>query len=205
MAKKRHVGTTRLSRADWIAAGQAVLCEAGIAGLRLSALTGRLAASTGSFYHHFRDMEAYLTALARQFTRADVKRILDRAALGASGPMSRIRRLAAISLSGTIFPLDRAMRVWATSDPRAAASVEAAEKLVLAFLTDAFRELGFASDDAVLRAHLLLSANVALIGAFRLGGDRELFKRSLELLTRDAPALRASATRPPAALAALKP
>jgi AcrR family transcriptional regulator len=194
-------GAARLNRTDWIAAGQGVLCEAGIAGLRLSALTRRLGASTGSFYHHFEDMDAYLAVLARQFTRADVRRILDRAAQGASGPLSRIRRLAAISLSSRIFPLDRAMRVWATSDRRAAASVKAAEKLVLAFLTDAFRELGFSPGDAALRAHLLLSANVALIGAFRLTGDRAFFERSLDLLTRDAPARAAGATRPPAASA----
>jgi AcrR family transcriptional regulator len=186
----------RLSQADWIAAGQAVLCEVGIAGLRLSVLTKRLRVSTGSFYHHFADIEAYLAALASHFSRADVKRILDRAAAGASSPLSRIRRLAAISLDSTIFQLDRAMRVWATSDPRAAASIKASETLVLAFLTDAFIDLGFAPADAALRAHLLLSANVALIGAFRLSGNRELFKRSLELLSRDAPALAHSARTP---------
>jgi AcrR family transcriptional regulator len=179
----------RLGRDDWIAAGQAVLCEAGIAGLRLSALTRRLHVSTGSFYHHFADMEDYLAALARHFSRGDVKRILERAASGATGPLSRIRRLAAISLNSTIFQLDRAMRIWATSDRRAMASVKASEKLVLAYLTDAFAELGFAPADAALRAHLLLSANVALIGAFRLEGNRALFEQSLDLLTRDAPAL----------------
>jgi AcrR family transcriptional regulator len=166
-----------------------VLCEVGIAGLRLSVLTRRLHVSTGSFYHHFVDMEGYLAALASHFSQDDVRLILERAAAGATGPLSRIRRLAAISLDSTIFRLDRAMRVWATSDSRAAASIKASERLVLAFLVDAFAELGFVAEDAALRAHLLLSANVALIGEFRLSGDRELFKRSLELLSRDAPAL----------------
>ena len=179
----------RLHRDDWIAADQAVLCEVGIAGLRLSVLTRRLHVSTGSFYHHFAHMEDYLAALASHFSQDDVRLILERAAAGATGPLSRIRRLAAISLDSTIFRLDRAMRVWATSDSRAAASIKASERLVLAFLVDAFAELGFVAEDAALRAHLLLSANVALIGEFRLSGDRELFKRSLELLSRDAPAL----------------
>jgi len=183
--------TARLGRDDWIAAGQAVLCEAGIAGLKLQALTRRLRVSTGSFYHHFVDMEDYLSALASHFSQADVRSILERAAAGATGPLSRVRRLAAISLDSPIFRLDRAMRVWATSDRRAATSVKASERLVLAFLVDAFRELGFVQDDAELRAHLLLSANVALIGDFRLHGDRELFKRSLEFLSRDAPVLSA--------------
>ena len=131
----------------------------------------------------------YLAALASHFSRADVRSILKRATAGARGPLSRIRRLAAISLDSPIFRLDRAMRVWATSDRRAAASVKAAERLVLAFLVEAFEELGFARDDAALRAHLLLSANVALIGDFSLHGDRALFKGSLEFLSRNAPAL----------------
>ena len=147
-------------------------------------MTRRLRVSTGSFYHHFIDMDDYLAALARHFSEADVRSILERAAAGAGGPLSRIRRLAAISLDSPIFRLDRAMRVWATSDRRAAASIKASERLVLAFLTDAFTDLGFARGDAALRAHLLLSANVALIGDFRLHGDRELFTRSLELLSR---------------------
>ncbi|MFO1162175.1 MAG: TetR/AcrR family transcriptional regulator [Reyranellaceae bacterium] len=202
-AKPTSRRASRLSRDDWIAAGQAVLCEAGIAGLRLSVLTRRLHVSTGSFYHHFDDMEAYLAALARHFSRDDVKRILERAASGATGPLSRIRRLAAISLNSTIFQLDRAMRIWATSDRRAMASVKTSEKLVLDYLTEAFAELGFVQADAALRAHLLLSANVALIGAFQLDGNRTLFEQSLDLLTRDAPALagasRERATRRPSA------
>jgi len=112
-------GNGRLSRGDWIAAGQAVLCEVGIAGLRLSVLTRRLRVSTGSFYHHFTDMEDYLAALASHFSQADVRQILERATAGAT------------------------------------------ERL---------------SEDAALRAHLVLSANVALIGDFRLSGDCELFK-----------------------------
>ena len=77
-------GNGRLSRDDWIAAGQAVLCDVGIAGLRLSVLTRRLRVSTGSFYHHFVDMEDYLTALARHFSEADVRSILERARAGAA-------------------------------------------------------------------------------------------------------------------------
>src|SRR5712671_4995950 len=117
-------GNGRLSRGDWIAAGQAVLCEVGIAGLKLSVLTRRLRVSTGSFYHHFTDMEDYLAAWASHFSQADVRQILERATAGATGPLPRIRRLAAISLDSTIFRLDRAMRVWATSDPRSAASIK---------------------------------------------------------------------------------
>lgn len=83
-------------------------------------------------------MEDYLAALASHSSQADVQQILERATAGATGPLSRIRRLAAISFDSTIFRLDRAMRVWGTSDPRAAASIKASKRLVLAFLVDAF-------------------------------------------------------------------
>jgi hypothetical protein len=42
---------------------------------------------------------------------------------------------------------------------------------VPAFLTGAYVDLGFTPADAALRADLLLSVNVALIGAFWLSGD----------------------------------
>jgi hypothetical protein len=57
-------------------------------------------------------MEDYLAALASHSSQADVQKILERATAVATGPLSRIRRLAAISFDSTIFRLDRAMRVW---------------------------------------------------------------------------------------------
>jgi len=180
----------RLNRLDWLEAGQAILCEHGIAGLKLAALTRRLHVSTGSFYHHFPDFEAYLNAVADHYTADQVRDALRRAAEGTADPLGRLRRIRTISLKTRLFQLDSAMRVWAATDARAAATMRSAERIVLEFVAQAFRDLGYARDEAALRARLLLSANVARIEAAVPPAGKRFFKEALALLTRDAPALR---------------
>src|SRR3546814_19864367 len=74
--------------------------------------------------------------------------------------MVRIRHLASRSLKSSLFALDRAMRVWSASDPRAASSVKQAEKIVLDFIADAFEHIGFGRKEARTRARILLTAAI---------------------------------------------
>ncbi len=174
----------RLSGVDWIEAGQDILREQGIAGVKLSALTARLGVSTGSFYHHFSDFEDYLGAVARHFSADRVRPGLEQTMVGNPDPITRIQRLAKLSLQERTFELDHAMRIWATMDPRAAATVSESESLVLPFLAQAFRDLGFEAGEAEVRARILLSVNVAPLLVFDKESRREFFKRALETLTR---------------------
>ena len=180
---QRRAGNGRLGRGDWVRAGQDVLREDGIAGLKLSALTARLGVSTGSFYYHFADFEDYLGAVAESFSAERVRGLIDRTMAGAPDPLSRICRLAKLSLEDKTFELDKAMRVWATMDPRAAVTVARSEKAVLAFLSDAFEDLGFAREEASLRARILLSVNIARLLTADGRTRRHFFKRALEILT----------------------
>ena len=175
----------RLSRLDWLEAGQAILCENGIAGLKLAALTKRLRVSTGSFYHHFTDFEAYLSALADHFTADQVRDALRQAA--DADPLVRMRRIRSLSIKTRLFQLDSAMRVWAATDARAATTMRNAERIVLTFLAEAFRDLGYPRHEAALRARILLSTNVARIEAASPPAGKRFFKETLAFLTRDAP------------------
>ena len=154
----------RLSRAHWIDAGEAVLCESGITGVKLATLTERLGVSIGSFYHHFTSFEHYLGELADNYSVERVRHELELASAGDLSPLDRIQRLRTVSNQLGTFELDRAMRVWATIDPRAEKTLRKAETLVLAFLRQAFCEMGFAEADALLRARILLSVNVVAVG-----------------------------------------
>jgi AcrR family transcriptional regulator len=146
-----------LSRVDWMAAGQALLCDEGIAGMRLKKLTERLSVSTGSFYHHFVDMDDYLAALAAHFRDDQVRALVDSLNSHYRDPKERMRQLAIHSLKSGLFELDMAMRIWATSDARAKASIQASEQVVLQFLGKAFCDAGFEPHEANLRAKVLLS------------------------------------------------
>jgi AcrR family transcriptional regulator len=183
VATVQRAANSRLSRRDWILAGQEMLRECGVSGVKLAPLTRRLSVSTGSFYHHFSDFDAYLGAIAEAFSIDRVQGLLNRARAAGDDPVGRIRALAQLSLEDHTFELDRAMRIWATMDQRAEITVRKAEELVLAFLTEAFRDLGFAAGEARLRAGILLSVNIMPLSILDPKLRRSFFKGALRLLT----------------------
>lgn len=200
--KPARASRERLSATDWMEAGQALLREQGISAIKLAALTRRLGVSTGSFYHHFSDFEQYLGALADHYTAEKVRRDLDSVTSGGQvGPVERLQRLARRSLQAGTFELDRAMRIWATMDPRARAAVQRGEALVLAFVEGAFRDMGFDPAEAALRARVLLSVNVAPLVHASEQSRADFFRGCLRLLIEDAPgapgAAKAPARTPP--------
>lgn len=175
----------RLNRRDWILEGQEVLRAHGVSGLKLAPLTRRLGVSTGSFYHHFSDFNEYLGAVAEAYSLDRVQGLLARARAEGVDPVGRIRVLAKLSVQDHTFDLDRAMRIWATMDPRAQVTMRRAEDLVLGFLTDAFCDLGFKQAEASLRAGVLLSVNIMPLSIEDPKKRRAFFKGALRLLTED--------------------
>lgn len=187
-ARRMHgKGEKPLTREDWMQAGQALLCQGGIAGMRLSRLTEKLGVSTGSFYHHFEDMEDFLGALANYYSTDQLETLIAMVVADTSDPLRQIRLIGSESRRGGLCALDAAMRVWASSDPRAASSLRRSERLVMKFLTDAFQRLGFDAEQGALRARMLLSVNIAdFAGMSKL--EALLFQeQALGLLLRDAP------------------
>jgi len=181
-APPRRVNDGRLSRKDWIRAGQDMLRTQGISGLKLSSLTASLGVSTGSFYHHFSDYEEFLGAVAEYFTTDRVQGVIDQTMVENLDPVTRIRRLAKLSLEDHTFELDAAMRIWATMDERAAVTVARSEKVVLGFLAQAFEDLGFPPAEASLRASILLSVNISHLLTSTEKSRRGFFRRALEIL-----------------------
>ena len=154
--------------------------------MKLAALTRRLGVSTGSFYHHFPDFETYLGELAENFSVDRVIRDINVAnATPGATPVERMVALGRQSLNAGTFDLDRAMRIWGTMDERALTAIRRSEALVLGFITDAFAEMGFDRDQAVLRARILLSANVTPLQAPGHMSHGEFVRACLRVLVAD--------------------
>ena len=147
------------SRTDWLVAGQQLLRAGGPDAVRLAALTESLSVTTGSFYHHWSNMDAYLDALADYFGAEQLEEGL--ALARATHPMERLRRLAGLAWDRRMSALDRAMRSWATGNRRAASAVQRADRVLLEFVETAFLDLGFERQEARVRACVLFSAGVA--------------------------------------------
>jgi AcrR family transcriptional regulator len=190
----------KLTRDDWLKAGQAVLRQTGIASLKLQTLTEKLHVSTGSFYHHFNDFDDYLAQLARHFDVEEVKQVAEAARKAGGTPIERIRRIGQITLKVGLFRLDAAMRVWASHDKRAEAAVRRAEKVGLDYITDAFRDMGFDNETAAFRAKILLSVNVARVHFDPQLSNNIFPDEVLAYLTKDAPAPEGKRTARMAAL-----
>jgi AcrR family transcriptional regulator len=152
----------RLSRQDWLGAGQRVLREDGFPGLKIARLTAALDVTIGSFYHHFTDFPSYLQALADSYGSDSPKEAF--AMVAHLPPRERILRLDELAEDLDIPRLDRAMRIWAQSNPGAAAAVERLDHAFLQFLASAFRDMGFRGPDARTRA----------LAVFAAGAGREI-------------------------------
>jgi AcrR family transcriptional regulator len=169
-----------LTQADWLLAGQDLLRAGGVRAVKLAAMTSALGVTTGSFYHHFEDMSAYLNELADYWGETQPAETLPTISDGP--PLRRLAALEQLHRANDMERLDRAMRVWAHDDPRAQAAVGKADKRLLEFLERAFVDLGFEREDARARALLMFSAGAANVyPSWRVDGAAR--RRMLAVLT----------------------
>lgn len=151
---------TDLAPRDWLEIGQALLKSGGLRALKLRSLADALGASTGSFYHHFKDFDGYQAALADYFADAQIDAALARFARLPVPPVERIRAFADHVRKHDIAQLALAMRAWAKSDARAASAIRHHDDKVMAFLSGQLVAHGFTPVEAGIRAFALLAAGL---------------------------------------------
>jgi AcrR family transcriptional regulator len=180
--------STRLSVNDWVTAGLELLAEEGIGGVKIQKLCERLGVTKGSFYWHFTDLDAFLGAMAKYYedgarifkdrftemARVDAKKTLNDSIVG--------------SFDIRAGRLERAMRDWSRSDPRAHNAIRASDDLAFAAIKESFELLGFTDKEADIRAKTLFYAGVGFgdVGP-RIGDQRDprgQLAAMMELLTR---------------------
>ncbi|WP_419808243.1 TetR/AcrR family transcriptional regulator [Sphingomonas sp.] len=149
----------------WLEAGQTLLRRGGLRALKLRPLADELGVSTGSFYHHFTDFDAYQGRLADYWAAGQVHELLDAIARAEPDPVGRIRRLAQVVRRRGLSRLSIAMRAWADSDPRAARAVERHDAVMLGFLTDCLIEAGVEQAEAAVRGYALMTLGLAKVHA----------------------------------------
>ena len=180
--------TAPLGRRDWLEAGQRLLLVSGVGGLKLRALAGSLGISTGSFYHHFSDFDAYLVALAKYYSGEQLAANIATVLREAHTPYDRIVRASQVAREVALPELMVAMRAWARRDARVAPEVRALEQGLMDFLARCFVELGFQHDQALVRAFVMLSAASSEV-ALPPGDKHRLGESIIDLVCDGAPAL----------------
>jgi hypothetical protein len=118
MASARGPVGNRLSMAEWIKAGYAILAAEGMKALKIDRLYGQPGVTKGSFHRHFDGMPSYRTALVELWAelRDEDRRHIDD--MGTIPPRERLSVMMTSLVSPRHWTLERAMREWARSTDR---------------------------------------------------------------------------------------
>lgn len=167
-----------LAPRDWLEIGLSSLKTGGLRALKLRSLALALGASTGSFYHHFKDFDGYHAALAGYFVEAHIDPLVATLTESDLPPVERIRAFADHVRDHDMAQLALAMRAWARSDARAAAAIRAHDDKVMAFLVKQLTAHGFDPVEAGIRAYALLAIGLSEVHPDE-AIDRDVLRRGL--------------------------
>lgn len=152
----------RLTTEDWERAALDALAEGGLAAVAVEPLARHLGVTKGSFYWHFANREALLTAALSRWEHQNTEAIIAQLE-GLDNPRDRLRRLfAEVTRLGPAGDLHAAISA-AASDPLVRPTVERVSARRLAFLEASYRALGMTPAQARHRAVLAYSAYLGLL------------------------------------------
>jgi len=178
--------SNRLDKNDWIRAGLKTLSREGIDAVRIEPLASKLNVTKGSFYWHFKDRKALLSAMLAFWKREATHAIIDEVEQRGGPARTRLRTLFEIVLLSD-GKLELAIRAWATTDKTVAGAVRTIDRKRIGYTEQLFHDLGFSSVEATARAHL---AYRSLIGQYAMGhsqpgiGPKAHFDAVFAMLTR---------------------
>ena len=167
----------RLNRQRWLDAGLEQVAAQGPGGVRIMQIAQQLGVTKGSFYWHFRDLAGFQEALLQEWESSRTQQLIARVEGTAADPIAKLRTLMAATI-GSDMRLAQAVRVWATTDPVAAAAVARVDHERLTYLAGLLREVGWAKADATTLSHW---AYCGLLGHLSMRAPR-LTTRQLELV-----------------------
>lgn len=165
-------GRTRLSAKDWELAALESIAEQGVRALAVEALARKLGVTKGSFYWHFRNREALLTAALERWEHhgaAEVIVPIERIADPRQRLPALFRRVSHQLQTHRVY----AALLKALDDPHVVAVMARASKRRMQFLTTIYREAGLTPPAALNRARLTYAAYVGFLQLnFTLGLPR---------------------------------
>lgn len=144
--------TRKLSRADWIKHATRTLTEKGHGALRAQPLARSLGVSRGSFYWHFRDVEALESAVLENWSMRSTEIVIRR--LGKDAPAAQRLKTLIRQAFDSDTRLERAIRSWALTNRNAGAAVAAVDRRRTGYIEDLLREIGV--PDPALRSRALM-------------------------------------------------
>jgi AcrR family transcriptional regulator len=148
----------RLDASAWVSCALKVLAERGIEGVRVEELAKQLKVTKGSFYWHFADRPALLTAMLEQWRRLATLGIIDRYESTHEPAPKRLARLLRLQFDAKHAEIgaeiELSVRLWGRHDSRAAQVLQEIDELRLRYIRKLIEESGIKPDVARARAVL---------------------------------------------------
>ena len=124
----------------WLTEGIAVLGKDGFSRITINNLCQRLQITKGSFYHHFRSIDGYISSLMRHWLEKNTSSIISQTKQAESAIKEK-RLLYQLTLDIN-HKAEQNIRAWSYSHPIVKEYVEKADHLRLNFLTEIRIKMG---------------------------------------------------------------
>lgn len=172
----------RGTEAGWTEAAYELLIEGGVEAVKIQPLARRLKLSRTSFYWHFADRDALLSALVRRWQDKNTGNLIRQTELPAPTIASAVLNLFDCWITPELFDaaLDVAMRDWARTDARLGAAFEAADASRIGAIRAMFERYGYVPEEADIRANTIYLTQVGYIA---LGTDETFDVRLIRIPT----------------------
>lgn len=117
---------SRFSKCDWLELGLKTLAKQGASSIRIDTLCALAGRTKGSFYHHFKTRDDFVSALLCHWEDTLTQNIIDQTNQE-SGAVERLMMLSKITtnLDGGV---ERELRRWAGTDTVVEAAINAVDK-----------------------------------------------------------------------------
>ncbi len=157
---KSVVQTGNPTRDDWLSEALVLLGDKGLEGVTIDGLCARLNRSKGSFYWHFDGRAGLLRDMAKSWATDFTERLLEEVRDIGGSDLDQLRSVGELARERNVGNIDRAMRIWAEGDGVTLAAVKQADRRILDFSAERFRNLGMDETAARQFAELSLATSV---------------------------------------------
>ncbi|GAM98111.1 transcriptional regulator, TetR family [alpha proteobacterium U9-1i] len=157
-SKPAPANVTTLDAEAWVEAAMDALAEGGVDAIRVDRLAKKLGVTRGSFYWHFKDHDALLRAVLRDWRRRATYRLRPRIERADATVKDWLKELLALPYSGPRAErgaaIELAIRLWARRDKDAARVVRVIDRTRLTYFAGLMEQRGVPAKDAKGRALL---------------------------------------------------
>lgn len=154
---------SKLTAADWAGEGLKALADGGVAAVAVEPIAARLGATKGSFYWHFANRDALITATLELWEQVDTEDVISEVETRNPG-LERLRALIIGAIETRTGDAARAeLAMLATANhPLVAPVLARVTRRRLAYLADQFIVMGFPADEASHRGQLAYASYLGI-------------------------------------------